>query len=176
MPSANHGSSGSTSRFHSSRPRCHQKITSNTAGSVAVTVLLSSASTNRTRCQQVLRLPAVLVEVQICEQRGQTKDSGQRVLLLRDPCHRFHIDRVQRKNKTGQPRARKRKPLHDHHHQTRRQCMEGDVSQMIANNRIPPHLSVRARTRCAAEDSIAGSRHARTRFAIGHGTMRGRAW
>ena len=45
-PSANHGTNGRTSRFQASRPRCHQKTTSSAAGSVAVTVLLSNASTN----------------------------------------------------------------------------------------------------------------------------------
>ncbi len=45
-PSMNKGTSGSTSRRQDSRPRCHQKITNNAAGSVAVTVLLSSPSTN----------------------------------------------------------------------------------------------------------------------------------
>ncbi len=45
-PIANHGSKGSTSCFHDSRPRRHQKTTNSAPGNVAVTVLLSSADVN----------------------------------------------------------------------------------------------------------------------------------
>ncbi len=51
-PSTNHGTSGLTSRRQSRRPRCHQKMTSKAAGRVAVTVLLSRASTNRPSAQK----------------------------------------------------------------------------------------------------------------------------
>src|SRR5271157_414411 len=58
-PSANHGSEGSTSRFQPSRPRRHQKTTSKAAGSVAVTVLLSSARTNSARARKYCDLRRV---------------------------------------------------------------------------------------------------------------------
>ncbi len=45
--SANQGMRGPTSRRASMRPRFHQKITRSAAGSVAVTVFVRSASTNR---------------------------------------------------------------------------------------------------------------------------------
>src|SRR5262245_696793 len=46
IPQAKNGSSGTTSLFHSRRPRFHQKTTSKAAGNVAVTDLLKSASRN----------------------------------------------------------------------------------------------------------------------------------
>jgi len=45
-PTTTNGSRGRTSRFHDNRPRRHQKTTSSAPGSVAVTVLVNSASTN----------------------------------------------------------------------------------------------------------------------------------
>jgi hypothetical protein len=45
MASTNHGSKGRTSRDQWRRPRCHQKITSNAAGSVAMTVFVNNPKT-----------------------------------------------------------------------------------------------------------------------------------
>src|SRR5713226_2664544 len=51
-PIANQGTNGSRSSFQSSRPRCHQKMTSSAPGSVAVTVLLINASRNNPSANQ----------------------------------------------------------------------------------------------------------------------------
>ena len=51
-PSRKNGTNGPTSRRHDKRPRCHQKITSRAAGSVAAVVLLNSPKTNRASAPQ----------------------------------------------------------------------------------------------------------------------------
>jgi hypothetical protein len=47
IPARKNGDNGATSRVQDSRPRFHQKIKSNAAGNVAVTVLESNPRTKR---------------------------------------------------------------------------------------------------------------------------------
>ena len=90
------------------------------------------------RAQGIPPEPAHTVISQIRKSSGQVKDSGQRVLLLRDPSDRLHADRMEGEDRSGEERAGDRKAPQDAKEQERRPRMQRDIEQVIPERRIAP--------------------------------------
>ena len=139
-PARKNGASGSRSLFHDNRPRCHQKITGSTAGSITVAVLLSRASTNNPKCSEIPPRLARLVEAQVEEHGAQVENAGEGILQFRDPGHRFHVHRMKCEDRRRQVRAGDRQATQDQRHHQGCRGVQEDVHQVIAERRVAPQL------------------------------------
>ena len=68
----------------------------------------------------------------------QVEHGREGVLLLRDPGHRFHVDRMQGEDGRRQIRPGHRQPAQDQRHQHGRGGVQQDVHQVIAERGVAP--------------------------------------